>query len=141
MRRRVAVGVTSPEAPSEPAGQADTVLVVGHVQPAQLHRLAALRLKLHVATDAANALEVCAGLRPSLVILFPDIEPAGWEVCRAIRRSSTMPILIASTSRSLDDVEDAIAWGADDYVVLPLSAHELAEKALAAIARTARTTG
>jgi DNA-binding response OmpR family regulator len=110
--------------PDEPVGAAPRLLLAG---------FAAHGLRAVVADEAAAAADAWKLLQPALVLLFPDASPAGWEVCRVIRSASGVPILVVSTSRSLDDVEDAIAWGADGNLVLPLGADALAARALAAL--------
>lgn len=106
-----------------------------------LDGLAAQRLRVEIAPDATAGLQAWERLQPALVILFPDADPAGWTLCRAIRCVSPLPILVVSASRSLDDLEDAIAWGADDYLVLPLDPKAFAARARAAIARATQAAG
>jgi DNA-binding response OmpR family regulator len=73
-----------------------------------------------------EALANAAGDPPALVVLdlmLPDID--GIEVCRRIRRSSDLPILML-TARD-DDIDKIIGLevGADDYLTKPFNAREL----------------
>jgi len=89
-------------------------------------------------TSASNGLE---GLRrfedsaPDLVlldVLMPEMD--GLEVCRRIRRTSLVPIILL-TSRAEDvDKVTGLESGADDYVTKPFSTRELVAR-IRAIAR------
>ncbi|MHB8873199.1 MAG: response regulator transcription factor [Myxococcaceae bacterium] len=91
--------------------------------------------------SVATAADGLAGLRsfeaapPDLVILdvlMPEMD--GLEVCRRIRRSSTVPIILL-TSRAEDvDKVTGLESGADDYVTKPFSTRELVAR-IRAIAR------
>ncbi|MFN3929996.1 MAG: response regulator, partial [Thermoflexus sp.] len=52
-----------------------------------------------------------------LDILLPDIE--GWEVCRRIRRVSTVPILFLTALDEIPDRVRGLVLGGDDYIVKP----------------------
>jgi two-component system response regulator ResD len=98
---------------------------------AELARLVELYLQaagFEVAIAATGPAGVQAALewQPDLVILdlmLPDMN--GWEVCRAIRRQSRVPILMVT---ALGDEEDRLRGfeeGADDYIVKPFLPREL----------------
>lgn len=78
------------------------------------------------AYDGRQGLHAVQMLKPDLVILdilLPEMD--GWEVCKAIRRESVVPILMLS---SLSDEIDRILGlelGADDYLTKPFSVREL----------------
>ncbi len=75
----------------------------------------------------AAAIEICTGAqRPDILILdvgLPDID--GFEVCRAIRRISDLPVLFL-TSRT-DEINRVVGLeiGGDDYLTKPFSTREL----------------
>ncbi len=75
----------------------------------------------------AAAIEICTGEpRPDILILdvgLPDLD--GFEVCRAIRRVSDLPILFL-TSRT-DEINRVVGLeiGGDDYLTKPFSTREL----------------
>jgi DNA-binding response OmpR family regulator len=88
--------------------------------------------------DGESALTAMAELRPSLVVLdlvLPDMP--GEEVARAIRGVSDVPIVMLTARSSENDRVAGLELGADDYLVKPFSARELAAR-VAAVLRRAR---
>lgn len=85
--------------------------------------------EVEVAATGTEALSVLTDRRPDLVIL--DVILAGedgFELLAAIRRSSNVPvILLTGRGREADRVL-GLKLGADDYVVKPFSAAELAAR-------------
>jgi two-component system response regulator MtrA len=61
----------------------------------------------------------------------------GYEVCREIRRSSRVPIVMLSARSDTVDVVVGLELGADDYVTKPFEMPELVARARAAIRRAA----
>jgi len=91
-----------------------------------------------VSGDGEQALEMAVQTRPQLVILdvmLPKLD--GWEICRALRRISDVPILMLTAREEETDRVKGLAMGADDYVVKPFSPRELVER-VKAILRRAR---
>jgi two-component system KDP operon response regulator KdpE len=81
---------------------------------------------VEVAKTGKEALRLAAERPPDLVILdlgLPDIE--GTEVCRRIRETSSVPIIILSARGSENDKVAALDLGADDYVTKPFGPEEL----------------
>jgi two-component system KDP operon response regulator KdpE len=81
---------------------------------------------VEVAKTGKEALRLAAERPPDLVILdlgLPDIE--GTEVCRRIRETSPVPIIILSARGSENDKVAALDLGADDYVTKPFGPEEL----------------
>lgn len=73
---------------------------------------------------------------PHLVILdlmLPGLD--GWEVCRAIRRTSRVPILMVTARGEEEDRLRGFEEGADDYVVKPFLPRELVARVKAHIRR------
>lgn len=90
------------------------------------------------ARTGAEALESVTAEDPALVILdimLPDID--GWEVCREIRRISTVPIIMLTARESDEDKIVGLEMGADDYVTKPFVPRELVAR-VKAILRRAR---
>ena len=89
----------------------------------------------HSATGG-DGLEAAAARPPDLVLLdlmLPDID--GRDVCRALRESSQVPIIML-TARGLEtDRVVGLELGADDYVVKPFSFAELAARIRAVLRR------
>ena len=79
------------------------------------------------AADGDQALAIFRREDPSLVILDLSIgQPDGFEVCREIRRSSTVPIIMLTSHVQEMDEAMCLAAGADDYITKPVSARILA---------------
>ena len=58
---------------------------------------------------------------PDVVILdlmMPEV--SGWDVCKAIRKFSDVPILILSAVTDSNRVMESLDAGADDYLVKPV---------------------
>jgi two-component system KDP operon response regulator KdpE len=64
---------------------------------------------------------------------LPDIE--GTEVCRRVRASSKVPILILSARGAEQDKVNALDLGADDYVTKPFGPEELLARIRVALRR------
>src|SRR5690349_24819367 len=84
------------------------------------------RYQVDIARDGAEALQKADSINPDLVVLdlmLPDID--GLEVCRQIRSTSDVPILML-TARD-DDVDKIVGLevGADDYLTKPFNPREL----------------
>jgi DNA-binding response OmpR family regulator len=60
----------------------------------------------------------------------------GFEVCRAIRRASRVPIVMVTARDGADDVIRGLELGADDYVVKPFEAAVLLARLRAVLRRT-----
>jgi DNA-binding response OmpR family regulator len=94
-----------------------------------------------VAHDGLQALELAARHKPGFVILdlmLPMLD--GWEVCRQLRQSSDVPILILSAREEEVDRVSGLTLGADDYVIKPFSPRELVAR-VKAILRRGRLLG
>jgi len=79
-----------------------------------------------VAATGADALQAATQHPPDLIVLdlgLPDLE--GSEVCRRIRLSATMPIIVLSARGNETDKVAALDLGADDYVTKPFGPEEL----------------
>ena len=59
----------------------------------------------------------------------------GFEVCRAIRRSSSVPIVMVTARDSADDIVRGLELGADDYVAKPFEAAVLLARLRAVLRR------
>jgi two-component system, OmpR family, response regulator RegX3 len=79
-----------------------------------------------VANDGSAALSRFEADQPDLVLLdlmLPGL--AGEDVCRAIRKSGSTPIIIVSAKTSEVDRVLGLELGADDYITKPFSSREL----------------
>jgi DNA-binding response OmpR family regulator len=83
--------------------------------------------QVHQAADAETGLEVIRNRQPSLVILdvgLPGVRD-GIDLCKAVRASSDVPIIMLTARDSEIDRVLGLEMGADDYVVKPFSPREL----------------
>lgn len=110
-------------------------------------RLLRIELNAHgfrvvTATNGEDALRIAEEQRPDICIL--DIvmaEMSGLEVMRRLREHSNMPvILLTAHGRDADRVR-GLELGADDYVVKPFHADELAARVRAVLRRANGRTG
>jgi two-component system KDP operon response regulator KdpE len=88
------------------------------------------------ATTAHAALVAFQRAAPDAVILdlgLPDLE--GTEVCRRIRASSLVPIIVLTARGADADKIAALDLGADDYVTKPFSPEELLARVRVALRR------
>ena len=119
-----------------------TVLVVDDdPNVLQLARLYLERDGYHVlsAQDGAVGLDLARHERPSLVVLdlmLPTLN--GLDVCRALRRESSVPIIMLTARVEEEDRLAGLDLGADDYVTKPFSPRELAARVRAVLRRAAR---
>jgi len=91
-----------------------------------------------VARTASEGMSLAGDLSPDLVLLdvgLPD--GSGYDVCRELRRSSEVPIIMLSARGEETDRIVGLEVGADDYVVKPFSARELVAR-IRAVLRRAR---
>jgi two-component system response regulator RegX3 len=90
----------------------------------------------HVAATVADALEAAERLAPDLVLLdvmLPD--GSGLDVCRELRLTSKVPIIMLTARGEEADRVVGLELGADDYVVKPFSAREVAARIRAVLRR------
>jgi DNA-binding response OmpR family regulator len=88
------------------------------------------------AADGQQALTLAAGERPDAVILdimLPKLD--GFDVCRALRRDSTVPILMLTARGEEVDKIVGLELGADDYLTKPFSVRELLARVKAMLRR------
>lgn len=93
------------------------------------------------ARTGGEALELAKRTSPALIILdimLPDID--GWEVCREIRRSSDVPIIMLTAREGDEDKIVGLEIGADDYVTKPFVPRELVARVKAILRRTSRAS-
>jgi two-component system response regulator ResD len=94
----------------------------------------------HAATGP-QALEVFARLGPSFVVLdimLPGL--SGTEVCREIRKTSMVPILMLTARDDIVDKVVGFELGADDYLTKPFEPKELVAR-VKALLRRAQSSG
>jgi len=88
------------------------------------------------AVNGRSGLEVFAANEVDLVLLdlrLPDI--SGFEVCREMRSTSIVPIIIITAQTDTHDLVAGLEAGADDYVTKPVVPKELAARIRALLRR------
>ncbi len=88
------------------------------------------------APDGRTGLAMFHNREPDLVLLdlrLPDI--SGFEVCRALRAMSIVPIIMVTAQTDTQDMVAGLEAGADDYVTKPVVPKELAARIRAHLRR------
>jgi two-component system response regulator ResD len=92
--------------------------------------------RVESAADGREALSRFATARPDLVLLdlmLPGID--GLEVCRRIRTTSNVPIIMVTAKSEETDTIIGLGVGADDYIAKPFSPRELVARVKAVLRR------
>lgn len=84
----------------------------------------------HLAFDASGAIQVFEKEAPDIIIVDVNMpgEPGlrnGFDVCRKIRQTSDVPIILLTVRDDEDDIIQGLTIGADDYVLKPFSPRQL----------------
>ncbi len=92
----------------------------------------------HVLTayDGKQAMRIARHDRPELVVLdlmLPEMD--GWDVCRALRKESDVPVIMLTARVEETDKLIGLELGADDYVTKPFSPRELVARVRAVLRR------
>jgi two-component system response regulator RegX3 len=96
---------------------------------------------VHSAEDGTAALEKFRAVQPDIVLLdlmLPGI--SGTDVCREIRATSAVPIIMVTAKDGEIDKVVGLEIGADDYVTKPYSTRELLAR-MKAVLRRGRANG
>jgi len=94
-----------------------------------------------VAFDGKSALYLAQNHSPDLIILdlmLPEI--SGWDVCRALRKKSDVPIIMLTARDEVADKIVGLELGADDYVTKPFNPNELVSRVRAVLRRSENKT-
>jgi two-component system, OmpR family, response regulator RegX3 len=92
-----------------------------------------------VARDGAEALEKFAASVPDVILLdvmLPKV--SGIDVCREIRKTSRVPIIMVTAKAAEIDTVVGLEVGADDYVTKPYRLRELVARIRAVLRRAPR---
>ena len=86
--------------------------------------------------DGEEALKVFPSFKPNLILLdlmLPGID--GYQVCRELRASSQVPIIMLSAKGEIFDKVLGLELGADDYMIKPFDSKELVARVKAVLRR------
>ena len=92
---------------------------------------------VQVAADGRVALQFVREFQPDLILLdlmIPEVD--GLDVCRELRKSSNVPIIMITALGEETDRVVGLELGADDYVTKPFSVRELMARIKAVLRRT-----
>jgi two-component system, OmpR family, response regulator RegX3 len=98
--------------------------------------------RVHIARDGGEALAVFQAVDPDLVLLdvmLPKV--SGIDVCREIRKTSKVPIIMVTAKAAEIDTVVGLEVGADDYVTKPYRLRELVARMRAVLRRSPADRG
>lgn len=94
-----------------------------------------------IVNDGEEAIKNFKTYEPNLILLdlmLPGID--GYEVCREIRKTSSVPIIMLSAKGEIFDKVLGLELGADDYMIKPFDSKELVARVKAVLRRFHPTT-
>ena len=97
---------------------------------------------VQVAADGLAALQLAREYNPDLILLdlmIPEID--GLDVCRELRMTSAVPIIMITARGEEIDRVLGLEIGADDYVTKPFSVRELMARVKAVLRRAQKDDG
>jgi DNA-binding response OmpR family regulator len=103
--------------------------------------LSKMDFEVEVANDAITGLRKAYAFKPDVILLdimMPSMD--GWQTCQRFREMSDVPIIMLTALDSQENVVKGLDLGADDYIVKPVVANELAARIRAVLRRTSRST-
>lgn len=89
-----------------------------------------------IVNDGESALAAVPEFHPNLILLdlmLPGMD--GYEVCRTIRHTSNIPIIMLSAKGEVFDKVLGLELGADDYMIKPFDSKELVARVKAVLRR------
>ena len=89
-----------------------------------------------VAGDGLVGLEKFNQFQPDILLLdimLPGMD--GWSVCRKVRESSKVPIIMLTAKGELEDKVSGLEMGADDYITKPFEMKEVLARVHAVLRR------
>lgn len=90
--------------------------------------------------DGEEALQAFETFKPNLILLdlmLPGID--GYQVCREVRKTSSVPIIMLSAKGETFDKVLGLELGADDYIIKPFDSKELVARVKAVLRRYKET--
>ena len=103
-------------------------------------------LRLYLGKDGFEVMQVTDGAKAesSFDLFTPDVVlldimlpgKDGWQICQAIRKKSSVPIIMLTAKGETTDKVSGLEMGADDYVTKPFEIKELLARVHAVMRRT-----
>lgn len=90
-----------------------------------------------IVNDGESAVKSFGEIQPDLMLLdimLPRLD--GWQVCREIRKTSSVPIIMLTAKGETFDKVLGLELGADDYVTKPFDSKEVMARIKAVLRRT-----
>jgi DNA-binding response OmpR family regulator len=121
-------------------GNAGRVLVVEDdegIREMLKYNLASAGFSVQAAGDGASGLRTARTARPDLILLdlmLPGM--SGFDFCRALRRTSKVPIIMLTAKDAEVDKIVGLELGADDYITKPFSVREVLARVNAVLRRS-----
>jgi DNA-binding response OmpR family regulator len=96
----------------------------------------------HLAFGASGVMKLFEEISPDIVILDVNLPGTptlknGFDICREIRKSSKVPIILLTVRDEEEDIVHGLNIGADDYILKPFSPRQLVARVQAVLRRTA----
>ena len=88
--------------------------------------LSSYHMEVRAVNDGQSCLNCLNEYLPHLIILdllMPELD--GWKVCRSIKQTFQIPIIVLSAIDSPKMIADALDAGADDYLIKPVTSASL----------------
>lgn len=90
-----------------------------------------------IASDGEEAIESALRYKPDLILLdimMPRLD--GWQVCREVRKTSEVPIIMLTAKGEVFDKILGLELGADDYISKPFDTKEVLARIKAVLRRS-----
>ena len=93
--------------------------------------------EVSIAADGGTGVRLAQSETPDIILLdimLPVLD--GWQVCRKVRETSRVPIIMLTAKGETFDKVNGLDMGADDYIVKPFEVKELLARIHAVMRRT-----
>ena len=93
--------------------------------------------EVSIAADGGTGVRLAQTKEPDILLLdiiLPVLD--GWQVCRKVRETSRVPIIMLTAKGETYDKVNGLEMGADDYIVKPFEVKELLARIHAVLRRT-----
>lgn len=102
--------------------------------------LTEMGFEVEVANNGLAGLQKAYSFKPDVIVLdvmMPNMD--GWQTCARFREMTDVPIIMLTALGSQEEVIKGLNLGADDYLVKPVTANELAARIKAVLRRVSRS--